>query len=150
MKTLLALTLVTCLFTGCATVAPVAAVHGPTNPAPGSDPVRNYCSMIELRPEKEAEYRKLHANVWPEVQAAIRRAHIRNFNIYAVTLNGRRYLVSHFEYTGNNPARDFAKMGEDATTREKWWPITDACQKVLEGTPKGQQWMSLEQVMHLD
>jgi L-rhamnose mutarotase len=106
--------------------------------------------MIELRPEKEAEYRQLHAEVWPEVKAAIRRSHIRNFNIYVTTLRGHRYLVSHFDYTGSNPQKDFAAMAQDRTTREKWWPLTDACQQVLEGTPKGQQWLPLEQVMHLD
>ncbi len=137
---------------GCATRSPSPAVHGPTNPDPAktTEPVRNYCSMVALRPEKEAEYRRLHANVWPEVKAAIRRANLRNFNIYIVTLGGRRYLVSTFEYIGRDPKRDFASIAADPTTRDKWWPITDACQQILPGTPEGQQWLPLESVMHLD
>ena len=52
------------------------AVYGATNPQPGvdKDGVQRFGSAIELRPEKEAYYRELHANVWPGVQ--IGRAHV--------------------------------------------------------------------------
>ena len=133
---------------------PTAAVsrptYGLTNPAPTSSAPRTYCSIIGLRPEKEAEYRQLHANVWPEVRAAIRKAHIKNYNIYIAVIDGKKYLISHFEYVGNNPAKDFAAIAKDPTTKLKWWPLTDACQFVLKGTPSGQQWLRLERVMHVD
>jgi len=45
---------------------------------------------------------------------------------------------------------DFAGMGKDPTTRDKWWPLTDACQIRLPGTQAGQQWKPIEQVMHID
>ena len=131
----------------------IEPIHGPTNPA-SEDANRaqvKYCgSIIELRPEKEREYRELHANVWPEVRAAIAKANIRNFNIYVTEISGRRLLVSHFEYTGTNPEADFASIADDPTTKNKWWPLTDACQIRLPGTPKGSQWLGMEQVMHLD
>jgi hypothetical protein len=38
----------------------------------------------------------------------------------------------------------------EPTTKNKWWPITDAYQIRLPGTPKGSQWLGMEQVMHLD
>jgi L-rhamnose mutarotase len=41
-------------------------------------------------------------------------------------------------------------MAQDPTIRDKWWPLTDACQTRLPGTPKNQQWLSMEQVMHID
>ena len=117
---------------------------------PAATPPRYYCSIIGLRPEKEAEYRKLHACVWPEVRSAIRKANIRDFNIYIEVVNGKKYLVSHFEYVGKDPDKDFALIAKDPTTKNKWWPLTDACQVVLKGTPTGQQWLPIEQVMHLD
>ncbi len=89
-------------------------IHGPTNPATevaARALVKYYGSIIELRPEKEREYRELHANVWPEVRAAIAKANIRNFNIYVTEVSGRRLLVSNFEYTGTNPEVDFASIG---------------------------------------
>jgi L-rhamnose mutarotase len=130
----------------------VAAVHGPSNPVAipaTAKGVKFFSSIVGLDPAKEKLYRELHANVWPEVVAAIRKANITNFNIYVTEIEGRRYLVSTFEYIGTDPAKDFGSIGQDATTRDKWWPITDACQIRLPGTPAGEQWRAMEQVMHL-
>jgi L-rhamnose mutarotase len=137
----------------CQTMPKVKPVYGLTNPTPeaaAKEKVKYYGSIIELRPEKEKEYRELHANVWPEVRAAIAKANIRNYNIYVTEVAGKRLLVSHFEYIGSNPKADFASIGKDPITKNKWWPLTDACQTRLPGTPKGSQWLDLEQVMHID
>lgn len=130
----------------------VAPVHGPSNPVatPATSPgVKFYGSIVGLDPAKEKLYRELHANVWPEVVAAIRKANITNFNIYVTEIEGRRYLVSTFEYVGTDPDKDFGSIAADPVTRDKWWPITDGCQIRLPGTPAGAQWRSMEQVMHL-
>jgi L-rhamnose mutarotase len=130
----------------------VAPIHGPSNPVPTpatSPGVKFFSSIVGLDPAGEKRYRELHADVWPEVVAAIRRANITNYNIYVTEIEGRRYLVSTFEYVGTDPARDFGSIALDPTTREKWWPLTDACQIRLPGTPAGEQWRALEQVMHL-
>ena len=137
----------------CQSLPKMKPVFGPTNPPPevaAKAKVKYYGSIIELRPSKEKEYRELHANVWPDVRAAIAKANIRNFNIYVTDIVGRRFLVSQFEYIGTNPEADFASIGKDPTTKNKWWPLTDACQIRLPGTPKGSQWRGMEQLMHLD
>lgn len=134
------------------TLPAVAPVHGPSNPVPTpatSPGVKYYGNIVGLDPAKEKLYRELHAQVWPEVVAAIRKANIRNFNIYLTEIEGRRYLVSTFEYTGTDPAKDFGSIAADPVTRDKWWPVTDACQIRLPGTPAGEQWRAMEQVTHL-
>jgi L-rhamnose mutarotase len=136
-----------------ATILPaVAPIHGPSNPVatPATSPgVKFYGSIVGLDPAKEKLYRELHADVWPEVVAAIRKANITNFNIYVTEIEGRRYLVSTFEYVGTDPDKDFGSIALDPVTRDKWWPLTDGCQLRLPGTPAGAQWRSMEQVMHL-
>ena len=131
----------------------VQPIHGPTNPTleeATKANVKYYCATVELRPEKEQEYRELHANVWPEVRAAIAEANIRNYNIYVTEIAGRRFIVTHFEYVGTDPKMDFASIAKDHTTKAKWWPLTDACQIRLPGALEGNQWQPMEQVMHLD
>lgn len=108
-----------------------------------------YASVIELLPEKEPLYRELHADVWPEVQAAIRKANIRDYRIYRAELQGKIYLFSTFAYVGSNFEADMASIAEDETTRDRWWPITDACQRRIPGTPEGEQWLALEALMQL-
>lgn len=138
---------------GCSNTPVPDAVYGPTNPTAAQQReagVIYYGSAIELVPAKEKLYRELHADVWPDVLAAIKKANIRNYNIFVAELGGKRYLFSFFEYHGKNPEADFASIAADPTTSQKWWPITDACQQRLPGTPDGSQWMSLEMLMHID
>lgn len=125
-------------------------VYGPTNPDGSAvEGVEFYASAIELIPEKEKLYRELHADVWPEVLAAIHKANIRDYRIYHAELGGKKYLFATFKYIGNDFEGDMASIADDPTTRDKWWPITDNCQRRLPGTPDGSQWMGLEQLMHL-
>jgi len=128
--------------------APVPS-FGPTNPESPTDGIVRYASVIELLPEKEQLYRDLHADVWPEVVAAIKAASIQNYSIHVATIAGKRYLFSYFEYVGDDPEGDFGSIAADPVTKDKWWPLTDACQHVLEGTPESNQWLPMEQLMFI-
>jgi len=131
---------------------PIAPSYGESNPAPTpatAPGVKHFVSIVGLNPAMQKKYRDLHANVWPEVVAAIRKAHISNYRIHVAELAGRFYLISSFDYTGTDPEVDFGSFAKDPTTRDKWWPLTDACQIRLPGTPAGAQWLNLEPVMHL-
>lgn len=120
-----------------------------TNPEQPVDGVTRYAALVELVPEKEALYREMHNHVWPEVVDAIKAANISNYSIHLAEFGGKKYLFSYMEYTGDDPERDFALMANDETTRDKWWPITDACQKVIDGTPSGTQWLPMEMLMYI-
>ncbi len=152
---LLVLIGVVIFISGCSTPpssSSVEPVYGKTNPTPQQNAdakVKRFGSIIELLPEKEQLYRKLHADVWPQVLAAISKANIQNYNIFTIEISGKKYLFSYLEYTGDNLEKDFASIGDDVTTRDKWWPITDACQKKMPATPKGEQWTPLEMLMHI-
>ena len=104
-----------------------------------------YGSVIKVRPEKEEEYRRLHAAPWPGVLAMIRECNIRNYSIYLKD----GYLFSYFEYVGTDFAVDMARMAKDPTTRE-WWTHTDPCQEPLESRKPGEWWASMEEVFHSD
>ena len=120
---------------------------GPTNPEEPVDGVRRYAALVELLPEKEKLYRELHDDVWPDVVEAIKQANIRNYSIHLAEFGGAKYLFSYMEYTGSDPTADFASIANDPVTRDKWWPITDACQRIIEGTPAGSQWLPMERLM---
>jgi L-rhamnose mutarotase len=126
--------------------------YGPTNPTPdeqAASGVRRYVRLVELRSECEQSYREIHAAVWPDVVAALQRAKIRNYSIHVAELGSVKYLIAYFEYTGDNPERDFAIVANDPTTRDQWWPITDGYQRRIPGTPEGEQWLPAEMVMYL-
>lgn len=111
---------------------------------------RRYGSVIGLRAEKLAEYKKLHAAVWPAVAKQIEQANIRNYSIYLRKLpDGDFYLFSYFEYVGDDFQADMAKMAADASTK-KWWKVTDPCQQPLADRKPGEWWASMEEVFHQD
>ncbi len=106
--------------------------------------------VIGLRPEKMAEYKRLHTAVWPDVLKMIKECHIRNYSIYLRQLDeGSHYLFSYFEYTGDDFQADMAKMAADPTT-QKWWALCMPCQKALEHRAPGEWWAEMEEVFHND
>jgi L-rhamnose mutarotase len=112
--------------------------------------MKRYGMMIGLRPEKIAEYKQLHAAVWPDVLKMIQQCHIRNYSIYLRQLDdGNHYLFSYFEYTGHDFDADMAKMAADSTT-QKWWAVCMSCQKPLENRAADEWWTGMEEVFHAD
>ncbi len=112
--------------------------------------MKRYGSVIGLRQEKLEEYRKLHADVWPGVLKMIRECNIRNYSIYLRKLpDGKHYLFSYFEYTGEDFEADMAKMAAEATT-QKWWELCMPCQQPLEDRAEGQWWAAMEEVFHCE
>ena len=112
--------------------------------------MKRYGSVIGLQPDKLAEYKKLHAAVWPDVLKMIKACHIRNYSIYLRRLtDGRYYLFSYFEYTGNDFAADMAKMAADPAT-QRWWAVCQPCHEPLADRAPGEWWANMEEVFHLD
>lgn len=108
-----------------------------------------YGSVSGIRKSKLAEYKKLHAAVWPDVLRMIRRCHFRNYSIYLRRIAGRHYLFSYFEYTGQNFKADMAQMAADPTT-QKWWAVCMPCQAPLPDRARGEWWAAMEEVFHQD
>jgi L-rhamnose mutarotase len=106
--------------------------------------------VIGLDAGKIAEYRQLHAAVWPEVLEMITRCGIRNYSIYLRQLDdGQHYLFSYFEYVGDDFAADMAKMAADPTT-QRWWAVCMPCQRPLATRGPDEWWAGMEEVFHCD
>ena len=103
--------------------------------------------MIGIKPEKIAEYKRLHANAWPEVLAQIKRSNIRNYSIFL--REPENILFGYWEYHGSDFAVDMAEMAKDPKTRE-WWTLTDPCQEPLATRDEGDQWSMMEQVFLME
>ena len=106
---------------------------------------QRYAGVVGLKPEMEAEYRRLHAEVWPGVLEALRRANVRNYSIFL--RDG--VLFSYMEYTGADYASDMAALAQDETTRD-WWRLTAPCQQPVPTAEESQWWAPAEEVFHLE
>jgi len=103
--------------------------------------------VIGLEPEKVAEYKRLHADVWPGILKMISECNIRNYSIFLK--EPENLLFGYWEYHGADFAADGAKMAADPET-QRWWDVCMPCQKPLETRKEGEWWAMMEEVFHLD
>ncbi len=102
-------------------------------------------NVIKVKPEALEEYKRIHAEVWPEVLATIHACNIRNYSIYLKD----GYLFSYFEYTGSDFQADMRKMAADPKTQE-WWKLTDPMQEPLPTRKEDEWWATMDEVFHID
>lgn len=107
--------------------------------------VRRFGCVIGIDPEKREEYLRLHAAVWPAIEARLQQSHFTNYTIF---VHGD-LLFGYYEYAGDDYTADVAAISADPTTRQ-WWTLTDPCQVRLPGTADGEQWATMAEVWHLD
>ncbi|MGF0539033.1 L-rhamnose mutarotase [Agrobacterium sp. ES01] len=99
--------------------------------------------VIGVRPEKIEEYKRLHADVWPEVLAMISACNIKNYSIFLK--EPENLLFSFFEYHGTDYDADMAKMAADPKTQE-WWSVCIPCQEALSTRQNGEWWARMPEV----
>jgi L-rhamnose mutarotase len=103
--------------------------------------------VLGLKAEQIAEYKRIHAAVWPEVLATIARCNIRNYSIYLK--EPENMLFAYFEYHGADFAADMKVMAADPKTQD-WWKICEPMQVPFETRKPGEWWAQMEEVFHTD
>ena len=98
----------------------------------GHTKVKRVGMVIEIKSEKIAEYKELHAESNPGVRDLLSKYHIHNFSIYLHEINGRFYEFGYYEYTGNDYEGDMAGLAAEPRNK-KWLSICDPMQIPLEG-----------------
>ena len=109
--------------------------------------MKRYGSMIGLRPEAIAEYKRLHAAVWPDVLKQIENSNIRNYTIFL--REPENVMFAYYEYVGTDHDADMAERAKDARTQE-WWAVCSPLQKPLDTRAEGEWWAGLEEVFHTE
>lgn len=104
------------------------------------------CGMvIRVKPEKLDEYKRLHADVWPEVLRIIHEAHIRNYSIF----HKDDLLFGYMENHGDDLAADFEHMNAQPIIND-WYTHSGPCQQPLETRAEGEWWALMDEVFHTD
>lgn len=101
--------------------------------------------VIGIKPEAVEDYKRYHAQVWPEVLDMIRQCNIRNYSIYLKD----NLLFGYYEYHGADHDADMKKMAAHPKTQE-WWSIMGPMQQPLPTRKEGEWWARMEEVFHMD
>jgi L-rhamnose mutarotase len=103
--------------------------------------------VIGLKPSIVTEYKRIHADVWPEVLKAIKDSNIRNYTIFLK--EPENILFAYWEYHGTDLAADLEKMKAVPRMRD-WWKITDPMQIPFDTRREGEWWARMDNVFHTD
>ncbi|MDP6634368.1 MAG: L-rhamnose mutarotase [Phycisphaerae bacterium] len=102
--------------------------------------------VAQIKPDQYAEYKRLHADVWPDVLEMITACNLRNYSIY----HKDGQLFTYVEYVGEDFQADMAKMAADPTTQQ-WWALVTPMFKDADAETGGDEvWVDMEEIFHLD
>ena len=107
--------------------------------------MKRYGQLLRLKPEHEAEYRRQHVAVWPEVLERIHRSHIRNYSIFLKD----GILFAYFEYVGGDFQADMRAMAADPAT-QRWWALMEPMQEKWPTATAEEWWSNMTEVFHAD
>jgi L-rhamnose mutarotase len=107
--------------------------------------MKRFGQVIGVDPQCFEEYKKYHAQVWPEILAMIHDCNIRNYSIF----HKDDQLFAYFEYVGTDFAADMAKMAADSKTQE-WWSVMEPMQRPVSTRAPGEWWANMEEVFHTE
>jgi L-rhamnose mutarotase len=121
---------------GCAVLyCGLAANNAPKEP-------RRFGAVIGIKPEKIAEYKRLHTGNNVTVRDLLRKAHLSNNSIFLHEIDGKWYEFSYWEYTGDDYDADMATLAAEPRY-QAWLKVCDAMQIPLPGE---KTWATMERV----
>jgi L-rhamnose mutarotase len=101
------------------------------------------CFLLQVRPERVAEYRERHRAVWPEMRVALQAAGWRNYSLF---LREDGLLVGYLECEDFDAAR--AAM-EATEVNRRWQAEMGEFFSELDGRRPDERMRPLEEVFHL-
>lgn len=105
--------------------------------------MQRVCFLLKVREERLAEYRERHADVWPEMQAALSAAGWHNYSLF---LREDGLLVGYLE-TEDFAAAQRAMAATDVNAR--WQAEMAPFFEALDGAQPDEAMKPLTEVFHL-
>ena len=109
--------------------------------------MKRMCRIIQVKPEILAEYKRIHAAVWPEILEAIAKSDVKNYSIFL--REPENLLISYWKYHSKNYDKDMEDIKSAPRMRE-WWDMTDPMQTPLATRQSHEWWADTEEVFHTD
>nr|WP_201760675.1 L-rhamnose mutarotase [Nonomuraea sp. K271] len=106
-------------------------------------PVQRVCFLLKVRPERLAEYRERHREVWPEMREALSRTGWHNYSLF---LRDDGLLVGYLETEDFEAAQ---KAMAETEVNARWQAEMAPFFEDLDGRPD-EGMKPLTEVFHLD
>ena len=113
--------------------------------------VQRFGRVSAICPDRIESYKELHAEAWPDVLEQLSNYNINNYSIYLKELEeGKHYLFSYYEYTGDDFDTDMAVMLKNPKVQE--WENLTSSDCLIDQPPdrKGEWWSDMEEVFYYE
>jgi L-rhamnose mutarotase len=97
---------------------------------------------MKLKPGFSGEYKKRHAEIWPELAGLLRASGIRNYSIYLDEATN-----TLFAYQENDGAKGSQALGENPIVQRWWAFMADIMETNADHSPVSAQ---LTEMFHLE
>lgn len=105
--------------------------------------MQRVCFLLQVRPNRLAEYKERHQRVWPEMLKALSQAGWRNYSLY---LRDDGLLVGYLETPDFQEA---LRRMETLDVNRRWQAEMQPFFQAVDGRPD-ENMLPLEEVFHLD
>src|SRR5690242_6382753 len=106
--------------------------------------VERVCFLGRVKPDRLAEYRTRHEQVWPDMLAALREAGWKNYSLF---LTGHGLLVGYLETQDYQAALDHMAATE---VNARWQRDMAPYFTELDGLPPDQGFKRVDEIFHVD
>ena len=106
--------------------------------------MQRVCFLLKVKPDRLAEYKERHQNVWPEMLDALSETGWHNYSLF---LRADGLLVGYFETPSLQAALDGMA---DKEVNARWQSQMGPFFEDLGGRRPDQGFLRLEEVFHLD
>jgi L-rhamnose mutarotase len=109
----------------------------------GGRRLQRVCFILQVRPERLAEYKERHRNVWPEMREALSATGWRNYSLF---LRSDGMLIGYLE----TPDFEEARRGMEAlAVNERWQKEMQPFFAAPSGRPD-ENMLAIEEIFHLE
>jgi L-rhamnose mutarotase len=106
--------------------------------------MQRVCFLLKVKKDKMDEYKRRHAEVWPDMLQALRETGWHNYSLF---LRPDGLLIGYLE----TPDFEAAKAGmQNYEVNKRWQDDMAPFFEALDGKHADETMMSLEEVFHLD
>lgn len=110
--------------------------------------MKRYCLALDLLNDVELinAYKKYHTQVWPEIIAEIKKAGIKELEIYLVS--NRLFMIMEVNDSFSFEKKE--KMDAENSNTQEWEALMWKYQQALPCAKKGEKWVLMEQIFQLN
>jgi len=110
--------------------------------------VKRYILALDLKNDlnRIEEYKRLHNNVWPEIEASILNSGIELMEIYQIS----NRLVMIIEANDNFSFDKKSEMDAKSSKVQEWETLMWKYQQALPGFKKGEKWILMNKIYEIE